>query len=99
MTSHSSGLVSTSVRLVLLSIISLLKLLVNYVVILWHQWRAHPMKLSLLLLLFVSILIVHSFYLIKLAYRIEYRLQSLYHMWPSSTPVQNSLPSSAKESL
>lgn len=104
-TSHSSGFLSTSVRLVLLSIISLFKLLINSVVILWHQWRAHPMKLSLLLLLFVGILIVHSFYLIKLAYRIEYRLQSLYHIWPSSssssasTPVKNSLPPSTKEFL
>jgi hypothetical protein len=36
------------------------------------------------LFLFIIILVFHSFYLIQLAYRIEDRLQSLHHLWPST---------------
>ena len=52
---------------------------------------SHPIKTALIILLILTLLFLHSFYLIKLAFRIENRLQSLHHIWPSSSsPVVNS---------
>jgi len=44
---------------------------------------SYPMKTTIIILLVLTILFFHSFYLIKLAFRIENRLQSLHHLWPS----------------
>jgi hypothetical protein len=72
-------------RLVLLAFVSLLELLVNYVLWICHRVKTYPMKICLLLVICLGILIVHSFYLIQLAVRIEHRLQALNSMWPSSS--------------
>lgn len=72
------------IRFIPFFIISLIKTLMNYFLFLYDQFQTYPMKMSIILLISVFILIIHSCYLIKLAYRIEHRLQSLHHMWPSS---------------
>jgi len=68
-----------------------MKILLEYLLLLYNQFKTYPIKTSFILLIFLSILTFHSFYLIKLAYRIENRLQSLHHKWPSSS-MKNSLP-------
>ncbi len=90
--STDDSFIKKYLRIIILSIISLIKLLIEYLLLLYNQFKTYPIKTSLILLLFIMILIFHSFYLIKLAYRIENRLQSLHHMWPSSS-MKNSLPS------
>lgn len=94
-TSDSTGFLSDYTRLVLLSFVSLVKQILHYFIFLFNQWKVSPMKISLVLLFFLLILILHSFYLIKLAYRIEHRLQSLHHHWPSTatSSIHKSLPS------
>jgi hypothetical protein len=90
--SNTDGLIRKYFRIITLSIISIIKLIIEYLSLLYNQFKIYPIKTSFILLIFITILIVHSFYLIKLAYRIENRLQSLHHKWPSST-MKNSLPS------
>lgn len=80
--SEQHGFARRYSRIVLLSIISIIKLLIEYVSLLFNQFKAYPIKTSLILLIFVAILVIHSFYLINLAYRIETRLQSLHDAWP-----------------
>lgn len=93
--SDNSGFVRRYFRIILLSIISIIRLLIEYLLLLLKQFKIYPIKTSFLLLLFVIILVIHSFYLIKLAYRIERRLQSLHHVWPSpSSSMESSIPSS-----
>ena len=81
---------------------SLLNIILNYLLSLVEHFRIYPLKTTVVLLLFITLLFFHSFYLIKLAYRIEHRLHSLYHLWPapssrkplfSSPSMKNSLPS------
>ena len=82
--STNNGQIVKYCRIIILSIISIVKLVFEYLSLLFGQVKTYPIKISLILLIFVTILIVHSFYLIKLACRIENRLQSIHHMWPSS---------------
>ncbi len=90
--SNNDGLIRKYFRIIILSIISIIKLFIEYLLLLYNQFKIYPIKTSIILLIFIIILTVHSFYLIKLAYRIENRLQSLHHKWPSSS-MKNSLPS------
>ncbi len=90
--SNNDGLIKKYFRIIILSIISIIKLFIEYLLLLYNQFKIYPIKTSIILLIFIIILTVHSFYLIKLAYRIENRLQSLHHKWPSSS-MKNSLPS------
>jgi hypothetical protein len=90
--STNDGSMRKYYRIIILSVISIIKVLIDYLLLLYNQFKTYPIKTSLILLIFITILILHSFYLIKLAYRIENRLQSLHHMWPSSS-MKNSLPS------
>ncbi|CAF1298648.1 unnamed protein product [Adineta ricciae] len=95
--SDNNGFVQRYFRIILLSIISIIRLLIEYLLLLLKQFRIYPIKTSFILLLFVIILVIHSFYLIKLAYRIESRLQSLHHVWPlPSSSMESSIPSSNK---
>jgi len=55
---------------------------------------SYPIKTLIIILLILTMLFFHSFYLIKLAYRIENRLQSLHQQWPSS--MKSSLSSNIK---
>ena len=71
----------------------LMKFFLKYLTLLYQQWQAYPIKMSIILLIFIVVLILHSFYLIQLAYRIENRLHSLHHKWPSSNSMKPSLPS------
>jgi hypothetical protein len=88
------GLIKRYARTITLSIISIIKILIEYLSLLYNQFKIYPIKTSVILLIFITILVFHSFYLIKLAYRIENRLQSLHHKWPSSSSsMKNSLPS------
>jgi hypothetical protein len=89
--SNNDGLITKYFRIIILSVISIVKLILEYLLLLYNQFKTYPIKTSLILCIFIIILIIHSFYLIKLAYRIENRLQSLHHKWPSSS-MQNSLP-------
>ena len=89
----NEGFVRKCTHAILLSLISIITIIFDYLALLFDQLRLYPMKISFVLLIFIIILILHSFYLIKLAYRIESRLQSLHHMWPSSA-LKDSLPSS-----
>lgn len=92
--STNDGLLKTYVRIITLSIISIIKLFIEYLLLLYNQFKLYPIKTSLILLIFILILTIHSFYLIKLAYRIEDRLQTLHHKWSSSSAsMKNSLPS------
>jgi hypothetical protein len=90
--SNNDGLIRKYFRIIILSVISIIKLFIEYLLLLYNQFKIYPIKTSIILLIFIIILTVHSFYLIKLAYRIENRLQSLHHKWPSSS-MKNSLPS------
>ncbi|CAF3504227.1 unnamed protein product [Rotaria sp. Silwood1] len=83
--SNNDGLLGKYSRIIILSVISIVKLLIEYLLLLYNRFKTYPIKTSLILLIFIIILIVHSFYLINLAYRIENRLQSLHHLWPSSS--------------
>ena len=95
--SDNNGFAQRYFRIILLSIISIIRLLIEYLLLLLKQFRIYPIKTSFILLLFVLILVIHSFYLIKLAYRIESRLQSLHHVWPLPSPsMGSSMPSSNK---
>lgn len=61
---------------------------------------SYSLQTTIIILLILTLLFLHSFYLIQLAYRIENRLQSLHHLWPSaSTPsvMKNSFSSNAKD--
>jgi hypothetical protein len=91
--SNNDGSIKKYFRIIILSIISIIKLIIEYLYLLYNQFKIYPIKTSFILLIFITILVVHSFYLIKLAYRIENRLQSLHHKWPSSSSMKNSLPS------
>jgi hypothetical protein len=85
--SNSNGIFLTIID----TIISFLYQIKSYI-------SSYPMKTSIIILLILTILFLHSFYLIKLAYRIENRLQSLHHLWPSSiSAMKNSLSSNTKE--
>ena len=74
---------------ILNKIISFLNQIYQYI-------SSYPMKTTMIIFLVLAILFLHSFYLIKLAYRIEDRLQSLYHFSPSSSSMKNSLSSNTK---
>ncbi len=91
--SNNDGLIKKYFRIISLSVISIIKLLVEYLLLLYNQFKIYPIKTSFVLFIFILILTIHSFYLIKLAYRIENRLLSLHHKWPSSSSMKNSLPS------
>jgi len=56
---------------------------------------SYPIKTLIIVLFVLTMLFFHSFYLIKVAYRIENRLHSLHQQWPSSS-MKNSLSSSMK---
>ncbi len=77
-------------------IISFLNLIIQNMLSLIKYIQAYPVKITIMILLFVTILFFHSFYLIKLANRIETRLQSLHHLLPPS-PIRNSFSSNSKE--
>ncbi|CAF0857306.1 unnamed protein product [Adineta steineri] len=96
--SHNNGILIKYPRIIILSIISIIKLIIEYLLLVFNQLKTYPIKTSFILLIFVLILIIHSFYLITLAYRIENRLQSLHHLWPSTSSIKNSLPSSSSSS-
>ncbi|CAF4129131.1 unnamed protein product, partial [Rotaria sp. Silwood2] len=83
--SNNDGLAGKYSRIIILSVISIIKLIIEYLLLLFNRLKTYPIKTSLILLIFIIILVVHSFYLINLAYRIENRLQSLHHLWPSSS--------------
>jgi hypothetical protein len=57
---------------------------------------SYSMKIIMIIFLILTILFLHSFYLIKLTYQIENRLESLHNLWPSSS-VKNSFSSNTKE--
>ena len=77
-------------------IISFLNLIIQSILSLIKYIQAYPIKITIIILLFVTVLFFHSFYLIKLANRIETRLQSLHHLLPPS-PIRHSLSSNSKE--
>lgn len=56
----------------------------------------YSIQTTIIIFLILLTLFLHSFYLIKLAYRIENRLQSLHHAWPSSS-MKNSFSSNINE--
>jgi len=59
---------------------------------------SYPMKTTIIILLVLIILFLHSFHLIRLAYRIENRIHSLHHQWSSSSSsMKNSFSSNIKE--
>lgn len=93
-TSNSNRFLIYNPHYLLLSFISLIKRILHYCIFLYNQWKISPMKISLVLLFFLLILILHSLYLIKLACRIEHRLQSLHNLWPTAaaTSMHKSLP-------
>ncbi|CAF0841711.1 unnamed protein product [Rotaria sp. Silwood1] len=70
--------------------ISIINLIIQPILSLFHHFHMHPTKAATFILLFLTILFFHSFYLIVLAYRVENRLQSLHNLWPSSL-MKNSL--------
>lgn len=88
--SNNDGVVGKYSRIVILSVISIIKIIMAYLLLLYNRFKTYPVKTSLILLICISILIIHSFYLINLAYRIENRLQSLHSLWPSSPFLKNS---------
>lgn len=55
------------------------------------------MKITMIVLLILTLLFFHAFYLVKVAFRIENRLQSLHRQWPSSSSMKNSFSSNMKE--
>jgi hypothetical protein len=77
-------------------ILSFLNLIMQNILSLFNYIRTYPIKITIMILLFITILFFHSFYLIKLANRIENRLQSLHHLIPSSS-IKNSFSSNPKE--
>ena len=56
----------------------------------------YSIQTTIIIFLILLTLFLHSFYLIKLAYRIENRLQSLHHAWPSSS-MKNSFSSNIND--
>lgn len=94
---NSEGLRRKCSRLMTSTLTYLMKIFIEYFTQLYHQWRTYPIKTSIILLIFIVVLIFHSFYLIQLAYRIENRLHSLHHKWPSSNSMKKSLSSSIDE--
>ncbi|CAF2368988.1 unnamed protein product [Rotaria sp. Silwood2] len=63
---------------------SCINLIIQTVSSLFHHFHIYPTRATTFILLFLTILFFHSFYLIALAYRVENRLQSLHNLWPSS---------------
>lgn len=49
-----------------------------------HHVQTLPLKATTCMFLFLILLFFHAFYLMKVANRIEHRLQSLHHLWPST---------------
>ncbi|CAF1466144.1 unnamed protein product [Rotaria magnacalcarata] len=88
--SDTDGIAGKYSRIIILSLISIVKLIMAYLLLLFNRFKTYPIKTSLILLICIAILIFHSFYLINLAYRIENRLQSLHNIWPSSSSTKNS---------
>jgi len=68
-----------------------------------HQYfslllSSYPVKTTIIIILVLIILFLHSFYLIKLAYRIENRIHSLHNQWSSpASSMKNSFSSNIKE--
>ena len=73
--------------------LSLITMVTEYLSSSFEQLKSYPIKATAVLFLFIILLVFHSFYLIQLAYRIEDRLQSLHHLWPSSFAKRTALPS------
>ncbi|CAF3336941.1 unnamed protein product [Rotaria socialis] len=94
--SDTDGIAGKYSRIIILSLISIVKLIMAYLLLLFNRFKTYPIKTSLILLICITILISHSFYLINLAYRIENRLQSLHNIWPS--PLASSSSSAARNS-
>jgi hypothetical protein len=78
---------------ILITFVSIIKMIIEYILSFFQHFKTYPFKTSIILLLFLTVLFFHSFYLIKLAYRIENRLHTLRHTWPQSS-IKNSFPSS-----
>ncbi|UJR16173.1 hypothetical protein I4U23_003083 [Adineta vaga] len=80
---------------------SLINLSINFITqtvpSLIHHFRTLPLKMTTCILLFFLLLFLHAFYLMKVANRIEHRLQSLHHLWPSSSATKHSFVSNPKE--
>lgn len=80
----------------LMNIISpLIKLIIQTISSLVRCLQTYPFKTTIIMFIFLIILFFHGFYLMKVTNRIEHRLQTLHHQWPSS--IRNSLSSNAKE--
>lgn len=81
------------------SLTSCFNRLIQYLSLMSQQLKSYSFKTTFILLLFIILLVFHSFYLIQLAYRIEDRLHSLYQRWPSSSMKSGISSSSLKNSL
>ncbi|CAF1498943.1 unnamed protein product [Didymodactylos carnosus] len=77
---------------------SMLKTMLKQFLLVLSRLKFHSFSTSLTFLVFIILLFFHSIYLIKLAYRIENRLNALQYLWPTSSPttVKNSVPTSAQ---
>ncbi|CAF0866466.1 unnamed protein product [Rotaria sordida] len=78
------------------STISFINSIIQTILSLFHDFHICPTKTTTFILLFLTVLFFHSFYLILLAYRVESRLQSLHNVWPSSV-MKNSLQSNPNQ--
>ena len=85
---------TTILKDILKSIFSIINMIIQAVLTLFNYCHIYSIRTTSIILLFLTILFFHSFYLITLAYRIENRLQSLNNLWPSS--IRNSLLSNSK---
>lgn len=79
--SDSRGLLTKLLNL----FVSSLNILLQIIPSLIHHARTLPLKTTVCIVLFLILLFFHAFYLMKVANRIENRLQSLHHLWPSSS--------------
>ncbi|CAF0893539.1 unnamed protein product [Adineta steineri] len=77
-------------------IISCINLFTQKLSSLFHHLQILSLKTTTFILIFLLLLFIHAFYLIKVASRIENRLQSLHPAW-SSASIKDSLTSNAKE--
>ena len=77
-------------------IFSVLNLISENFLTLFKYIQRYPIKTTILIILFITILCFHSFYLIKLANRIENRLQTLHHKLPSSS-IRDSISTNSQE--
>jgi len=64
--------------------IPFINLIIQSILSIFHYLRASPSRKLTVILLVLTILFLHAFYLMKIANRIENQLQSLHMQWTSS---------------